>query len=307
MVTKTSIYEKQAMLLARLLPAISREPDFALKGGTAINFFYRNLPRLSVDIDLAYLPIQNRKDTLLAISQALMSVIQRIRQELGECRIINKNNPENGMLCAFSVERDGSLVKVEPNLVIRGSVYGTKKRSLCESGRKQFVATVEMMVQSFPDLFGGKLCAALDRQHPRDLFDVKLLLENEGLTDEIRKAFIVYLISHSRPMNELVDPHFKDFKDIYNNEFIGMTRESVTLQDLLAVRDQLVKKIRSDLTSDERNFILSINELRPEWALIGLNGVEQLPAVQWKLQNLRKMSPKKHAEAIGKLKRCLEL
>ena len=66
-----TIYYNQAELLLRILPLIYRQREFALKGGTAINFFFRNLPRLSVDIDLVYLPIEDRATTLQNISNLL--------------------------------------------------------------------------------------------------------------------------------------------------------------------------------------------------------------------------------------------
>ena len=176
-----------------------------------------------------------------------------------------------------------------------------------EDGRTFFSQSPKARVLSLQDLYGGKICAALDRQHPRDFFDIKLLLENEGLTEEIRKAFIVYLISHSRPMSELLDPNFKDIQSVFENEFQGMTRESVSLKQLLDTRDKLVKCIHSDLTSNERKFILSVKERRPDWELLGLDGIDRLPAVQWKFQNLERMEREKHAEAVERLKRCLDL
>lgn len=48
---------------------------------------------------------------------------------------------------------------------------------------------------AFEDLYGGKLHAALDRRHPRDLFDVRLLYQNEGLTDDLFRVFMVYVAS----------------------------------------------------------------------------------------------------------------
>ena len=57
---RTSVYYKQVQLLVQLLPLVAEEDCFALKGGTAINLFVCDLPRLSVDIDLVYLPMNNR-------------------------------------------------------------------------------------------------------------------------------------------------------------------------------------------------------------------------------------------------------
>ena len=151
------------------------------------------------------------------------------------------------------------------------------------------------------------LCAALDRQHPRDLFDVKLLLDNEGITEEIRKAFVVYLASHDRPIHELLDPKAKNIRRIFENEFAGMTVDSVSYEDLIAARDTLIETIRKELTSGEREFLVSLKSGRPKWNSIGIEGVENLPAVQWKLLNIQKMSAKKRGELLEKLMRVLEL
>ena len=91
----------------------------------------------------------------------------------------------------------------------------------------------------------------MDRQHPRDLFDVKLLLENEGITDEIRKAFVVYLASHDRPMHELLDPKRKDVRRIYENEFAGMAIDEMPYEDLIAAREVLIETLKKELTEDE--------------------------------------------------------
>ena len=64
-------YIKQVALLVKCLPIIATEECFAIKGGTAINLFFMNLPRLSVDIDLVYLPIESRDTTYQNINQAL--------------------------------------------------------------------------------------------------------------------------------------------------------------------------------------------------------------------------------------------
>lgn len=157
------------------------------------------------------------------------------------------------------------------------------------------------------DLYGGKLCAALDRQHPRDLFDVKVLLENEGITDEIRKAFIVYLVSHDRPISELLDPARKDFRRIYENEFAGMTVEEVEYDDLIAARETLIETLNKELTDAEKEFLVSLKEGQPMWGALGIKGIDKLPAIQWKLMNIQKMNKKKHAESLEKLKRKLGL
>jgi hypothetical protein len=156
-------------------------------------------------------------------------------------------------------------------------------------------------------LYGGKICAALDRQHPRDLFDIKLLIENEGLADETRRAFIVYLISHPRPMAELLSPNLLDIESTFNNEFIGMTRVTVALDDLLAARQYLLTWIHQTLTHDERRFILSVKNGQPDWSLSPFPDIDKLPAVKWKLLNIMQMNHKKRESAYQKLKSILDL
>jgi len=303
---KASPFLKQAELVLRLLPFIYFEKNLALKGGTAINFFERNLPRLSVDIDLTYVPVTGRHKALKNITSILNSVSERANKQIPGM-FIKPKRLKDGTIPALLVQNEAVQIKVEVNLVIRGVLHPLQVMNICPNGRNIFQIAPKARILSFSELFGGKLCAALDRQHPRDLFDIKLLLEHEGLTEKTRKAFIVYLISHPRPMVELLDPHLKDIQPIFENEFKGMTNEPVTLQELIEVRERLIRQIHEDLTSEERCFILSIKKRNPDWGLLGIQGVGQLPAVKWKLENLKHMNGKKHSEAIDKLKKCLRL
>ena len=118
------------------------------------------------------------------------------------------------------IDRNGVRIKVELSPVLRGTVYAPEKMQVSERVEEEF-GYAEVSVVNLADLYAGKICAALDRQHPRDLFDVHLLLKNEGLTDEIRKATVVYLISHQRPISELLEPNRSDITNLYNGEFFG--------------------------------------------------------------------------------------
>jgi len=178
-------------------------------------------------------------------------------------------------------------------------------RDMSKEAEDLFEMFISIKTLSFADLFGGKICAALDRQHPRDLFDIKLLFENEGLNDDIRKAFLVYLISHNRPIHELLDPGLVDFRDTFENEFSGITRIHVKHEELIETRQKLISKINKDLTVDERRFLISIKKREPDWDLLGLKGIENFPSVRWKLINLSKMPVKKHLQALKKLEKIL--
>jgi len=207
----------------------------------------------------------------------------------------------------MTVRLGEATIKVEPNLVLRGTIYPPVQATLCHKAEEMFELSVSARLLSLADLYGGKICAALDRQHPRDFFDIRLLLENEGLTDEIRRAFVVYLASHDRPMNELLKPKLKDMKPAFEKEFKGMTLEPVDLKQLVETRDKLLHLIHKGLTLSEKKFLLSLKDGEPDWNLLGLLGIERLPGLLWKLQNIRQMNDKKRQEQSSRLQKVLEL
>ncbi|PLR47360.1 nucleotidyl transferase AbiEii/AbiGii toxin family protein [Chimaeribacter arupi] len=299
-----SIYYQQVQLLLQLIPHIAKHDCFALKGGTAINLFIREFPRLSVDIDLVFLPVLERNASLSAIKSALDSIADAISTSVPASKV-SKSYEDKRDALRLTVVRDSVMIKIELSPVLRGTVYEPAVRPVCEAVEDEF-GYAEMAVVSFADLYAGKICAALDRQHPRDLFDVKFLLDNEGLTDALRKALLVYVISHPRPIAELLRPHFKEISGIYEGEFRRMAEVDVPLADLQAVREQLVAQIHAEMTSDERAFLLSFKRRQPDWALLGLDHIDQLPAVRWKLHNLSKMPADKHAEAVKQLEKVLQ-
>lgn len=295
----------RARLMLDALRHVAPESCFALKGGSAINFFVRDMPRLSVDIDLTYLPLKPRQDSLKEIGEGLARIKDRILKSLSGSTVEEART--EGALFKLVVIRAGERIKIEPNLVLRGAVYGAQLRSLCSKAAKEFGVAHDMSVLSLVDLYGGKLCAALDRQHPRDLFDVKLLLENEGITPEIRKAFVVYWVSHSRPMHETIDPTRLDVRRAYYEQFVGMTEKPVKYEDLEGAREELVRTLLGDLTDEERRFAVSIKSGKPEWELLSIDGIDELPGIQWKLRNIKKMPIDKQREQLAELKERLGL
>jgi predicted nucleotidyltransferase component of viral defense system len=301
-----TIYGRQVRLLVRLLPIIDTEKCFALKGGTAINLFYRDLPRLSIDIDLLYILMENREEALNNIKAALARISDRIRSTLKGSTVVNTTEHQENSLCLL-VESDGVRVKIELSPVIRGCVFPPVRMAVKEEVENLF-GYAEIQVASLPDLYAGKMCAALDRQHPRDLFDIKFLLENEGLTEDLRKTFLVFLISHHRPINELLAPNLKDIRGIYETEFVSMARTDVPVEELEAVRERMIDVIHQSLTSEEKQFLLSFKNKQPDWQLLGTANADelaQLPSVRWKLINLQKLNEAKHQALYEKLKSVL--
>lgn len=303
MATDSERYRDQVRLLLRVLPLVAVEKCFALKGGTAINLFIRDLPRLSVDIDLVYLPMDEREAALAAIHAALERIAASIEAALAGVKIQKSFEHQNDAL-RLVVRHNKTQIKIELSPVLRGSVFPERVMSVRPIVEEQF-GYAEIQVLPMPDLYAGKLCAALDRQHPRDLFDVKFLLENEGVDDDLRRTFLVYLISHSRPIAELLRPPRKNIAGLYEGEFREMAQIDVPLAELQAVRETLIATLNKNLTADERRFLLSFKNRSPDWSLLPLPKVNELPAVRWKLMNLGKMPDEKHLAAASNLEGIL--
>lgn len=302
---RNSIYYKQVQLLMQVLPFVAKQECFALKGGTAINLFVREFPRLSVDIDLVYLPMKGRDDALQEICEALDAISADLKVAFKDVELTEAYKSKRDAL-RLIVGRNGVQIKVELSPVLRGTVYEPQMMEVCAAVEDEF-GYAEVPVVSLADLYAGKICAALDRQHPRDLFDVKWLLENEGLTEEIRKALIIYISSHNRPMAELLRPQFKDISATYAGEFANMAETDVPFEELVAVRERLVELIHQGLTDSEKVFLLSFKNREPDWGLLNLGDVSDLPAIKWKQINLAKMPDDKHKLALERLKEVLSV
>jgi predicted nucleotidyltransferase component of viral defense system len=298
-----SRYEAQVRLLLRCLPEIGRHACFALKGGTAINLFVRDMLRVSVDIDLTYLPLKPRNEALTEISETLLTIGHDIERRIPGSQV--HASRMQGHVVKLLVSTSEAVIKIEPNLILRGSIYSPRNMDLCPVAQNHFGAFVSVPTLSIADLYGGKLCAALDRQHPRDFFDVKVLLDDTGTTPEIRRSFVVHLAGHNRPMNELLSPRLLDIRSLYDDQFVGMTQEEVSLQGLREVQEKLAHRIVQSLDDDERAFLLSMKRGEPEWDRLGVDNLDQLPALQWKCLNIKKMSPEKRASELDRLQRVL--
>ncbi len=303
---KNTYFFKQAEFMLRLLQFVAKEKCFALKGGTAINFFVRDMPRISVDIDLTYIPLEDRKNSLINISDALKRIILELKKSYKNIQIQEKRI-EDRTSKIFVKNHEGVQVTIEPNEIIRGSVFPVKTLSVSNKVKETFEMSSEIQVLSLADLYGGKICAALDRQHPRDLFDIKILLEHEGITEDVRSSFIIYLAGHDRPMHELLNPSLKDVHEIYEKEFSGMTSVPVAYDELIAARKECLETIKSTLTIKEKEFLLSIKMGDPQWNLINVQNIHLLPSLQWKILNIKKMSPQKNRINVDKLKDVLKL
>lgn len=294
-------YTKQVKLLLDVLPEVAKDECFAMHGGTAINLFVRDMPRLSVDIDLTYVEIAERNETLDGINSALIRIKERIESLRPSMRVQHKEN-----VCKLQLDQHGVMIKIEVNMVGRGLIGGATKAPLCEAAQEQFDAFCAMPLVPLSQLYGGKICAALDRQHPRDLFDVKLLLDNEGFTDEIKRGLLFGLVSSNRPTFELLDPHLLDQRTAFENQFEGMSAIEFSYDDYEATRLQLIETVKTSLSESDRAFLLRLNGLEPDWSIYDF---QEFPSVKWKLLNLGKFRQDKPAiyqQQIDALKGVLE-
>jgi len=296
-------WQNQVSLLLKVLPIVFKESCFALKGGTAINLFVRNMPRLSVDIDLAYLSNEPRAAAIPHIQDALKRIATQLSAQWPGLSVHRTFESKMDSLKLVLAEQ-GVTIKVEISPVLRGTVFEAEIREVVPQVEDEF-GYAKVPVVSLPDLYGGKICAALDLQHPRDLFDVHLLLQNESITDSIRKAFLVYLLSHPRPMAELLRPRLKDLTTLYANELSGMTRIPTTLEELTFSFKQLVRLIQTGITQEEKELLVSVMRGEPQWNLLGINGYNDLPAVKWKMQNIAQMDVSKRNQVVQELETIL--
>lgn len=157
---------------------------------------------------------------------------------------------------------------------------------LCMKAQTDYDSFCSIQVVSQGQLYGGKICAALDRQHPRDLFDIKYLLEEGGITPEIKTGFLLCLLSSDRHIHKIIKSNFQDQRQVLDNQFVGMTRELFSYDEFETVRDALVENVNTMLTKKDKQFILGFKNVTPDWSI---HDFERFPAVQWKLQNLRKL------------------
>ncbi|MEI6078857.1 MAG: nucleotidyl transferase AbiEii/AbiGii toxin family protein [Verrucomicrobiota bacterium] len=299
-------YIEIVRLLLESAPAIFETPHFAMKGGTAINLFIEDMPRLSVDIDVVYTDHQaTRAEALKSISAGLEATRKRLAKAGLEAEI---SATKDGDEIKLFIRRGRNQVKVEVNQVFRGTVMPLETRRLGAEARKLFTTELSVPMLAMPELYGSKLVAAMDRQHPRDLFDVHGLYARGGLTTEVVECFVGYLAGHNRPVHEVLFSREVEIRPAFENEFAGMAKNPITLAELQRVRKKLKKELPEALTSNHRQFLLGLVAGEPDWQLMKCPHLSQLPAIRWKLQNLvklKKSNPGKFSQQAKELRKLL--
>ncbi len=287
-------YADTVRLLLTAAPDVFANDIFAMKGGTAINLFVQDMPRLSVDIDVVYVPWQTpREQALKAIGDELDAIARRLgRSGLTTRKITSREIGDTKLL----IENAEVQVKVEVNVVFRGTVLPVARYPLSPKTADLFSVALELPVLAPAELYGSKLVAAMDRQHPRDLFDVLKMFESGGLSDAAVECFVTYLAGHHRPTHEVLFGKEKDVAHEYHQHFVGMTTEPVSLDVLLAIRAKLREELPRRLTVKHKRFLSGLARAQPDWALLQCPHAFELPALRWKLDNIKIFSRRRPAD-----------
>ncbi|MGL6028248.1 MAG: nucleotidyl transferase AbiEii/AbiGii toxin family protein, partial [Legionella sp.] len=243
---------------------------------------------------------------LANVRNALAAIAANINKTPDLNAVLQDNKPDEMRIIVedHSSLNRGTQIKIEVSPVARGTLLPPVELDVVASVENEF-GFASMKVVSLPDLYGGKLCAALDRQHPRDLFDVKVLLENQKIDRELFNGFLTYLLSHKRPISEIMNPRWKDITQVFEREFKGMTAEPVSLEELTAIPGKMIQGLKDNFTQQDYDFLVSFKKGEPEWSLACSDQIQYLPAVQWKLLNIRKMPKQKLMDSVSLLQRTM--
>ena len=290
-------YRRQVALLIRVMPLVFKIKDFAVHGGTAINLFHRNLPRYSVDIDVTYIPLEDRETSLRKINSHLSSLKNAIEKAVPGIRVTHKPD-----VWKLQCVKDGTTIKIEVNGTKRGILGDMETKQLCEKAKDEFGLTCLANIVSWSQLFGGKIAAALSRQHPRDLFDCRGISPDDF--NAVKDGFMLCLLGSDKPIIESLQPNMIDYRDALNNQFDGMTDEPFNYDDYQSSRANLIEVVNNGFTDEDKDFLISFEEGNPDWTKCCAGDLSEFPSVKWKLMNIEKLkfkNPTKHKEGIDKL------
>lgn len=294
-------YAEKVEILLRLLPIVMDEKVFAVHGGSAINLFVRDLPRYSVDIDLTYIPLEGREESLAHISEHLTNIADKARRSFRGMHIVPKLSTSK-LLCEFQ----GKQVKVEVNQTKRGIIGGPVETfPLCSKAQEEFGLYCEADIVPMTLLYGGKIAAALSRQHPRDLFDVKYM---EYPLPATREGLLFCLLGSDRPLYESLAPNLIDQHDALANQFDGMTDIPFTYEEFEQTRAMLIQDVCALMTPADKAFLISFEQGAPDWKNFDFSYFKDYPSIQWKqlnLQKLQRQNPAKLTTAAAKLSAIL--
>lgn len=285
-------------LLLQIVPRVFTSERLALKGGTAINLYLDDAPRLSVDLDLVFTEIGLARDDALGMINNEMRQLARdladdgldvrssVAAELGETGLVASNGRVQ--------------VKVETNMVFRGTLHPTAVQNLSPGAQEWLGREAPARVLHPAEVYASKFMAALDRQHPRDLYDVWRLYQRGPIDPQIMSTIVIYLCGHNRPPHELLVSPERVLMGDYTRALVGMIRGEIpSLDALVAARVQLRADVLSGLQPADRAFLAGFFACEPDWSLLAFPHASDLPALQWKQRNLEIFRTKRPQDFAG--------
>jgi hypothetical protein len=251
-----------------------------------------------VDIDLTYIPIEDRETSLAAINAYLQQLKKDIERVVPGIKVVHK--PEVlKLLCMHQ----GATVKVEVNNIKRGIIEDCVIQPLCDVAQQDFATMCKIRSVGYSQLYGGKIAAALSRQHPRDMFDFAQMKDKSF--DAIRDGLLFNLASSDKPIVESLFPNPIDQTEALERQFAGMSEMPYSYSDYEQTRRELQQFVLQGLSNNDKAFLLSIEQGEPDWDLCHGGDWSHYPSIQWKQQNihkLQKQNPVKYEQMIANLK-----
>jgi hypothetical protein len=294
------VYARKVKLLLRLMPYVTNEGVFAVHGGTAINLFVKNMLRYSVDIDLTYMPLAGREESLKDINAHLASIAEKAKADISGLHVV-----PNYATCKLLCEYQGYQVKIEVNQTKRGIIGGeTQLMPVCDKAQDEFEIYCEARIVPQTLLYGGKIAAALSRQHPRDLFDVKHM---DLPMNDVREGLIFCLLGSDRPIHESLAPTLIDQHEAMANQFEGMTDLAFSYDEFETTRLQLIRDVNTMLTDADKQFLVSFEQGKPLWDEYEFAHFCNYPSVQWKLVNLAKLKKQNPAKLLAEAEKLQQI
>lgn len=157
---------------------------------------------------------------------------------------------------------------------MRGHLWEPIEMQGCQYVQDEYGLFASANVISRGELYGGKICAALERQHPRDLFDIDILMNVNGIDEEIKLGFVVALLSSRKPLDETLTPKFVDSSSVFESQFAGLSDKRFTYDCFDRVRRELIAKIHDLLSPQDKAFLVSFKSGDPDWALFPVVGID---------------------------------
>jgi hypothetical protein len=240
------------------------------------------------------LPVHDYAEDAKLIAETLVRLADVLRARPLELQV-QLSAGEGAGVTRLVASRGRARVQIETTPVMRGTVHPARNMVVRPRVEEAF-GFASVQVLDFADLYAGKLAAALSRQHPRDLFDVGLLLEDERADQVLWRTFLVYMTCSPKPAWEMLAPRVPaDFAATFDAHFKGMTAEPIEVEVLLDIHERLLARVVDWLDEPSCAFLRSIEDQQPEFDLIGLPHAANLPAVLRKLHNLAQRTDVKRA------------